>query len=131
MHRMGNFPVRSLLWIGFLLSTSNGEWIYKKEHVSIINKLGKGINLNVHCKSKNNDLGLQHIPYQGNYTFYFKPNFWSTTLFFCHFNWKNQFHWFDIYTTDRDYQRCRACFWYVRKNNICLFEENGYCYKWR
>lgn len=131
MDKIGYFPVRNLLWIVFLLSTCSGEGPYKRRYVYIINELGSGINLNVHCKSKNNDLRLQHIPFQGNYTFNFKPNWWGTTLFFCHFNWQNQFYWFDIYTNDRDYRRCKWCLWYVRQKNICLGEGDRTCYNWR
>ncbi|KAI4369946.1 hypothetical protein MLD38_018337 [Melastoma candidum] len=40
-------------------------------------------NLEVHCKSKDNDLGSITLPPKGEWGFTFQPNIWRTTLFFC------------------------------------------------
>ncbi|GLU07727.1 hypothetical protein SLE2022_246750 [Rubroshorea leprosula] len=61
-------------------------------HVQIINELADGRYLDVHCKSKDDDLGLQHLgPNGGNYMFSFRINFGATTLFWCNF-WYNYSH---------------------------------------
>ncbi|XP_021607739.1 self-incompatibility protein S1 [Manihot esculenta] len=56
--------------------------------VNITNNLGANIELNFHCKSKNDDLGQQQLPYKGFWYFKFRPNFWGTTLFYCSMNWE-------------------------------------------
>ncbi|KAK9288939.1 hypothetical protein L1049_017410 [Liquidambar formosana] len=50
---------------------------WEKTRVTIINELGEGLNLTVHCKSKDDDLGQHVIGYQMSYDFRFTPNFLS------------------------------------------------------
>ncbi|WZZ17003.1 hypothetical protein YC2023_110092 [Brassica napus] len=38
-----------------------GKWAFMKTTVQISNRLGGGLTLVLHCKSKNNDLGIQTI----------------------------------------------------------------------
>jgi hypothetical protein len=50
------------------------------------NGLG-GNNFNVHCKSKDDNLGDRVIHNNEYYYGEFRPNIWGTTLFFCHISW--------------------------------------------
>ncbi|KDO59842.1 hypothetical protein CISIN_1g039691mg, partial [Citrus sinensis] len=63
-----------------------------------------GVDLAVHCKSGDDDLGEQVIPHQGNYGFHFRPNFWGTTLFYCKFAWQNTWKWFHTYIDGREHR---------------------------
>lgn len=103
-----------------------------KTTVMIINDLENGHNLQVHCKSKNNDLGAKVIQPNMQYTFKFQPNVFSrNTLFFCSFIWAGEnFKYFEIYRENRD--DCRKCIWLIRPYGSCLSLGNDYiCYTWR
>ncbi|XP_021896925.1 S-protein homolog 2-like [Carica papaya] len=75
------------------------------------------------------------IPYQGNWVFVFRPDFWGTTLYFCGFTWKNQYHRFDIYVQNRDYPKCsKDCVWHIKPNGPCMLNYDtakfDICYSW-
>ncbi|KAL5794036.1 hypothetical protein ACOSP7_002630 [Xanthoceras sorbifolium] len=133
-------PIRNLsgfiliVVVSFLLSACDAQQISKKTHVIINNLIGAGIDLKLHCQSKDDDLGEHVIPYQGNYTINFRPNFWGTTLYTCSFQWQNEFRRFDIYQYARDYPFCHTCPWFIRAQGLCMLDkkEKGYdiCYKW-
>ncbi|KAF2619805.1 hypothetical protein F2Q68_00038298 [Brassica cretica] len=57
--------------------------------VTMTNNLG-GPLLTVHCKSKDNDLGVHMVAANTDYHFTFQSNLWKSTLFFCSFQWNNQ-----------------------------------------
>ncbi|PON72897.1 Self-incompatibility protein [Trema orientale] len=86
--------------------------------VKITNSLGPSIDLSLHCKSKDDDLGAQVLPYNASFGFDFNRNIWGTTLFFCGFRWGGEFHWFDVYTSISD---ClKPCLWSVVATGPCL-----------
>lgn len=98
-----------------------------KTTVVIFNNLG-GDDLTIHCKSKNDDLGTHVIYNNQNYEWKFRPNFWGTTLFFCHFSWVGGAGTYDIYKATRDHNgnRCRhECDWFVTKNGIEGYSEKN------
>lgn len=106
-----------------------------KVRVLIINNLSGGLDLTVHCKSKNDDLGFHLLPPQGQYQFTFRPKFlWRTTLFFCSFQWNGGFHYFDIYDQKRDMDVCRNCMWSIVQDGPCRFSDSrkvfDLCEKW-
>ncbi|KAF7849390.1 hypothetical protein BT93_L0851 [Corymbia citriodora subsp. variegata] len=69
------------------------------------------------------------IPPNGSWEFHFKANFVGSTLFFCSMQWSDQFHYFDVYTEKRDYDRCNnVCPWYVRPSGPCF--NNTDCENW-
>ena len=73
-----------------------------KVTVEITNRLTDRY-LAVHCKDKNNDLGVHQINVGQTYSFSFTPNFvFPSTLYFCDFTWLEGFHYFDIYVQLRD-----------------------------
>ncbi|PON40381.1 Self-incompatibility protein [Parasponia andersonii] len=104
-------------------SHENGEnigFVFYKTTVRIYNDLDDDLQLEVHCKSKEDDLGVLLVP---NYNFYewtFRINFGGTTLFFCGLSWKNASGTFDIYDAHRDDQkRCSTkCYWRVGKDGV-------------
>lgn len=90
-----------------------------KTVVRIYNELGDGLNLSIHCKSKDDDLGVHVIVNTQDYYWQFKVNFLGTTLFFCRFSWRDNSGAFDIYKAGRDLYRCPTkCNWQVFQDGI-------------
>ncbi|KAB1227572.1 hypothetical protein CJ030_MR1G019968 [Morella rubra] len=105
-------------------------------HVQMFNNLSSGSDLTVHCKSRDDDLGVHLVRFsKGFYEFEFSVNIWKTTLFFCSFQWPNAFHWFDIYSFHRDADLCTNCIWKVNETGPCLLDLHNskkydICYEW-
>ncbi|KAI4313537.1 hypothetical protein L6164_026510 [Bauhinia variegata] len=99
--------------------------------VEIINSLEGAIDLTVHCKSKDDDLGFHTLQPGQSYQFHFRPELFATTLYFCSFAWPGDpsLHKYDVYDQKRDF--CHFCSWQIHKTNLCRFKEgSGYtdCY---
>ncbi|CAG7900258.1 unnamed protein product, partial [Brassica rapa] len=82
------------------------------------NNLG-GPLLTVHCKSKNDDLGVHMVAANKDYHFSFQPNVWKTTLFFCGFQWNNQFKRFNIFDATRDEGVGEKFNWSIKPDGPC------------
>ncbi|PRQ19280.1 putative plant self-incompatibility S1 [Rosa chinensis] len=107
----------------------------KHTTVRVTNRLESNEVLTVHCKSKDDDIGEQKLVFDNDFQFKFKTDFGivdSRTLFFCSFQWGNEFKRFDIFIANRDH--CTECFWDVFERGPCL-EYNqgqvGYCLPWK
>merc|ERR1711924_213226 len=72
---------------------ADGFGFPSKRTVKITNDVGNGLDVTVHCKSKDNDLGAHKLKPNGVYEFGFRPNSWGTSKYFCHFEWNKQVHW--------------------------------------
>ena len=110
-----------------------------KVRININNTMGGGVWIGLRCKSKNDDLGFKILRPNENYMFSFEPNFWGTTLFYCHVTWKwqrnsNQIsHYFDAYVNSRDKHRCPRgyeCCWNLKPSGPCKCKGYQTCYKW-
>lgn len=123
----------SLLLLVSIVAVS-GASIFTGVYVLMKNDLGNGIDLQVHCKSKDNDLGVHHLAYQAEYGFSFHPSVFGITLFFCGMEWDGKLHWFDIYDYSRDGKLCSNCTWSIQKDRPCRFNEktqkSDICYPW-
>ncbi|CAL1384197.1 unnamed protein product [Linum trigynum] len=111
------------------------DWIRAPTTVRVENRVEGGAELKLHCKSKDDDLGVRVLGTRDQFVFRFRPNLWGTTLFYCSMNWgEGQVHWFDIYIFYRDYRRCSNCQWVIRKNGPCYYDagtrEFDICYQW-
>ncbi|RID68336.1 hypothetical protein BRARA_C00502 [Brassica rapa] len=110
----------------------------RMEDVEITNKLGGGLTLTLHCKSKDDDLDVQTLAPDSSWSFKFSPAVLKTTLFFCNFTWGGESHWFDIYDDNRDGDGrdfpCYLCPWNINRNGPCRFNQatNAFdvCYYW-
>nr|XP_027186908.1 S-protein homolog 5-like [Cicer arietinum] len=99
--------------------------------VVMTNKLTDGLKLTVHCKSKDDDLGVHVLSPDENYGFKFRHNWFAETLFHCSFQWNDVIHWFDIYQEVRDYPLCKACYWKIMQIGPCMIDPKGdICYPW-
>ena len=116
-----------LLWLLMLPLVING-----KTHVTVRNRLDGKLDLTLHCKSEDDDLGAQLLHYDQTYEFSFNPRFLGITLFYCTFRWQGACHWFDIYRQDRDI--CTHCNWNVTQAEPCRILGGGgadrVCYNW-
>ncbi|KAL1190014.1 putative S-protein [Cardamine amara subsp. amara] len=84
----------------------------QKKTITIANVVRNREVLNLHCKSSENDLGLQHIRFARGWTFKFRVNWKGTTKFRCHLTWRGGGdHWFTIFKDRRD--NCDLCAWQV------------------
>ncbi|EEF45215.1 S-protein homolog 21 [Ricinus communis] len=99
--------------------------IGERYHVHIINDLTRHT-LNVHCKSKDDDLGPHLLQLGEEFHFTFRVNFWGTTLFWCNFKWgKNHggdYHifWYrDDLLYDCGYEQ-KNCIWSARNSGMWL-----------
>ena len=84
IHKRGTLIVFILVLFALIQHTIRCQ-AHKTIHITIINHLSERKNLQIHCKSKNDDLGVHILQYDEEYKFGFKPNYWLTTLFYCEF----------------------------------------------
>jgi hypothetical protein len=103
--------------------------------LKITNQLGSGLDLAIHCKSKDEDLGVHVVPFDGYYTLSFCSNAWGTTQYFCGMTWSGKLHWFDFFIARRDSFRCGKCTWRVLPRGPCMTYNIGElreykCYHW-
>ncbi|CAF2266690.1 hypothetical protein BRARA_D00382 [Brassica rapa] len=117
-----------------------------RKYVVIHNTIENKQSLNVHCKSREDDLGMIHIPWNHYWSFRFHVNISKTTNYRCQFSWYGGgSHYFDIFKVSRDDTQfgkvpiCKECIWEVRKesrdgkSSICRINRNGYphyCFGW-
>ncbi|KAK8572425.1 hypothetical protein V6N12_028478 [Hibiscus sabdariffa] len=127
---MNTSSIILLLALTSLFVLSESILVPEKMQVLIYNDLTQGKDLIVHCKSKDDDLGVRHIAYGNNFEFHFRPTFLRRTLFHCTFQWDTVTHRFDIYVQVRDYFVCRHCVWKVGFDGPCLFANHKICYSW-
>lgn len=106
-----------LVLVTTLMTECEGEGysLLPKTHVRIINTLEDRTNLTLHCKSKDDDLGVHVIGLFDFFEFSFRPNVFGRTLYFCDMWWDQAApHRIDIYVEQRDINLCKVCFWSVK-----------------
>ncbi|RYR15289.1 hypothetical protein Ahy_B04g072012 [Arachis hypogaea] len=103
---------RSVLLTWLLLTIVLPSYAFKfpkvpgisKTDVSLTNSLGGNLDLTLHCKSKDDDLGI-HLLHPGES---------------YEFSWQNECHYFDVYDKARDSQKWPYGFGYnVTKSGPC------------
>uniref|UniRef100_A0A0D3DIV3 S-protein homolog n=1 Tax=Brassica oleracea var. oleracea TaxID=109376 RepID=A0A0D3DIV3_BRAOL len=95
---------------------------WPRTDLTMTNNLGGPV-LTVHCKSKDNDLGVHMVAAKTDYHFSFQPNIWKTTLFFCSFQWNNQVKQFDIFDAPRDQDDGYKFNWTIKPDGPCKLGE--------
>ncbi|XP_059654259.1 S-protein homolog 6-like [Cornus florida] len=125
-----------VLWNGLVFSASldatTDNIFNPMTKVIIYNNLESGVNVYLHCKSKDDDLGIQALSIGSSFKWKFHDNFLRTTLFFCGFTWENVNGTFDIYVAKRD--SCVTCVWRVRRDGVHGYDDDGsekHFFAWR
>lgn len=114
-----------------LIVLALGETVVSgKVHASVTNRLGGGESINLHCQSKDNDLGEHRVEDGGELGWDFFVNVVGTTLFYCDVSWESfgGFH-FDAYSFERDWGgRCESrCQWLISKEGMYgLNDQTGF-----
>ncbi|GAV64186.1 Self-incomp_S1 domain-containing protein, partial [Cephalotus follicularis] len=88
-------------------------------HVEITNEQASDIT--IHCKSKDDDLGIHVISTDKSFGWGFRRNIWESTLFFCGFTTPKGRGVYDIYKLSRDLHRCNpnnTCYWDVTDDGV-------------
>lgn len=96
-----------------------------KLYVEVYNKFSSG-SFNIHCKSKQDDLGFHDIWSAQFYQFHFRMDVSARTLFFCTIQSQYGHATFDVYYAQRDIDRCKRCLWDVTQDGIYGFKEKGH-----
>ncbi|TYJ17551.1 hypothetical protein E1A91_A09G059300v1 [Gossypium mustelinum] len=131
-------PLMLALCIMYPLAFSVSEDILLiNYHIHIINDLPlepptNVPSLNLHCKSKDKDLGERAMFQHQDYAWDSKINLFRTTLFFCNARWRNKKQrYFEAFKATRDEDRCLdyhfSCIWSVRYDGIYFSSDN---YTW-
>ncbi|KAF8393870.1 hypothetical protein HHK36_020068 [Tetracentron sinense] len=108
--------MRSFSSLSILLILLFNSIVLAEVHVRIMNKLGYGRSMNIHCQSQDDDFGILILPDGYETEWRFSINFWGSTLFYCDVQWDNSLmlYHFDAYSTDRDLERCQTeCRWMI------------------
>ncbi|KAF1891918.1 hypothetical protein Lal_00036265, partial [Lupinus albus] len=100
------------------LSHEWGWFTYR--HIYIKNDLEGNKVLKLHCKDKNNDLGVYELNYKDEFKFQFQSAF-RPTLYFCGLTWDDKLHWFVVFDENRDHHFCLDLHWSIRKDQPCVF----------
>lgn len=100
--------------------------LFPKTRVYVYNNLGNKIELNLHCKSKHDDLGVHVLKNGELFVWKFGVNILSTTRFTCKMGWRNVSGIFDIYLDSRDSERCNKCVWKVTQNGVRGYSQGGF-----
>lgn len=116
--------VFAVLQLGTAASLSSA--LLPKWHIHVVNGLSK-VTLFVHCKSKDDDLGVHNLVTRGDeFQWTFQVNFWATTLYWCYLKkpnadvsfesfWVEQTHmWLQYRCTDKN------CIWTAKDDGIYL-----------
>ncbi|WOG83199.1 hypothetical protein DCAR_0102373 [Daucus carota subsp. sativus] len=74
---------------------------FSKLHVEITNALSQDVPpLQLHCRSKDDDMGYHNLSVNELYAWKFNMNFWGTTLFYCDFWWGEKHAAFKVFDID-------------------------------
>ncbi|KAK9265880.1 hypothetical protein L1049_021587 [Liquidambar formosana] len=129
MSRKNNRVVFLLMLQLITLCNAYGFSLLEKIHVTIGNHLGDGLNCSIHCKCKDDDLGVHVLQFQGNYEWSFRPKIWGTTLYFCNIQWRDAAGTLDIFRAKRDWNRCGPeCLSIVTPEGPCQFNYDSHAY---
>jgi len=93
-------------------------------NMNIENGLEGKEDLNIQCKSKDNDLGQHLLHINQIFHWSFGTRVIGKTLFFCSFQWENgHLLYFDVYDQKRDIELSGDCHWYIHKDGPCRYER--------
>ncbi|CAJ1949822.1 unnamed protein product [Sphenostylis stenocarpa] len=95
-----------------------------KKHVRVTNDMKDGVLIYLHCRSKNDDLGV-HVIANGEFQEWsFKDNLGDTTLFWCSMDAYNVQMSFEVYSAKTDSAKCdKQCYRSLRKDGAYFYYQ--------
>ena len=132
--------LRPIIWLILSMTRFNivvGWGRHTPKIVRMTNKVSEGYYhgyvLTIHCKSKNDDLGVQVVQLDHVFTFKFTPNFWGSTLYSCNFRWEDESYYHNIYDYDIDKHRGPNYDWEIGIKSTFLHKKDNTidCYNWK
>ncbi|TKY65446.1 Plant self-incompatibility S1 [Spatholobus suberectus] len=110
------------IFLLFVFTLVSERHVLAKTHVSITNNLEENQDLNLHCKSADDDLGMQVLHFNQTFAWSFGVSVFWNTQFYCSFLWKNApiVH-YDMYIATRDESVCKVCNWYIKEGGPCRY----------
>ncbi|MCL7022860.1 hypothetical protein MKW94_029389 [Papaver nudicaule] len=124
----------------FAVFVSECSSILDPIHASVMNYISEGVELHIHCQSKDTDFGDHTLSYGDEFTWNFRINLFRSTLYWCNMWWndvdgKLVQGTYDMYKAKRDWDRCgNECHFYVRKDCVLGYikeKEDFECvYSW-
>ncbi|KAF9614921.1 hypothetical protein IFM89_021351 [Coptis chinensis] len=122
-------------------STVSCMWPWEKTHVSLRNEIGTDVSLNIHCKSRDDDLGVHTLAYNQTYSFAFhKVPIIKPTYFKCSMDWWDNSNRvkisgvFDLFEVARDYLYCeKHCDRVAKCDAVYTFDKENHLfvlYRW-
>ncbi|KAK4774331.1 hypothetical protein SAY86_009266 [Trapa natans] len=91
----------TLLFLILLFVAVAGENDQRRVHVEVRNMLPPTHNFTIHCKSKDDDLGVHIVGLNQVYTFHFQRSILGRMLFFCWLNTEYGHGIYDLYKQTR------------------------------
>ncbi|KAL8141239.1 hypothetical protein V2J09_007260 [Rumex salicifolius] len=85
-----------------------------------------GNKVELHCKSKEDDLGLHTLAPTEQFEWGFRTAIFETTLFFCGASWSLGHKEFDSFKDDPNFEDdCggRHCFWKAQEDGLYLYNN--------
>jgi len=131
--------VSMLLTILVALQFKSGKSnIFFKDKITmyITNNSTNGLQLGVHCRDKNHDVGFRSLHVGETYTFTFRAGIlFKNTLYYCNFSWSNsvEHHSLNVYDQSRDDNTVeKGCHWEISQSRPCrLTNPNSReCFQW-
>ena len=131
---MSSYLIALVLFLAFVPPTILGASSYLinkdnlfpefiKWHVYIVNELSNNQNLFTHCKSTEDDVGIQNLSPGSNTTWSFRTDFFHSTLFWCHVRKDNASASIEVFWYDaRLFNKCnwKNCIWIAKDDGIYL-----------
>lgn len=99
---------------------------FEKWRVHVVNGLGGGRSLFVHCKSKDDDLGTHDLATGAEVNWSFNTNYFGTTLFWCYLRTNIEHASFEVFWVEKEHhwlaERCtfRNCIWIAKDDGVYL-----------
>ncbi|CAK7342113.1 unnamed protein product [Dovyalis caffra] len=122
------FVVALAAMMSLFISPCGGQVVvpvFQKYNVHIVNGLSQNKTLLVHCKSKDDDLGVHNLAVGLEFRWSFKVNAFSTTLFWCYLGPSNDSH--AAFTAFKDKEKItdscdddNNCFWIAKDDGVYL-----------
>ncbi|MCL7029034.1 hypothetical protein MKW94_025467 [Papaver nudicaule] len=119
-----------VIFAGFVSQCSSND--AEPVHVSVKNDISEGVELHIHCKSKDTDFGDHTLSYGAEFAWKFRINILFSTLYWCNMSWADHVDGkyvyvqgsYDIYNAKRDWDKCEnKCHFSVRKDCIYGYDK--------